>query len=52
MDAQSSESQKVFGREAGGEGDVGIQLILFQRLCAELGIASDSHGVFQKHQNI
>lgn len=32
LDKQSSESQKVFGREAGGEGNVEIQLGLFQKL--------------------
>lgn len=35
MDSQSSESQKVLGREAGGEDNVRIQLILFQELGAE-----------------
>lgn len=32
LDEQSSESRKVFRREAEGEGNVGIQLVLFQKL--------------------
>lgn len=55
LDTQSSESQKVFGRgeRQWGEGSVGIQPILFQKLFVlNLDIICDSLGVSQQHQNI